>query len=125
MTTVDINTLAAAIGRYLRMNRAAVMREDRIHDAIAAAFGELGIEAHPEYRLCAASRLDFFLPESGTAVEVKKKQVGLDVLHQIGRYFESEKVTGCILIGMRIHPKIPATFRGKPIAHVALWKYLL
>lgn len=125
MTTFDINELAAGIGRYLRTNRSAVMREDSIHDAIAAAFAELGIEAVREFRLTAASRLDFFLPEFGTAVEVKKGAVALPVLHQIGRYFESPRVTGCILIAMRIHPKVPQAFAGKPIAHVPLWKYLL
>jgi hypothetical protein len=125
MTAVDINSLATAIGRFLRMNRSSVMREERIHDGIAAALSEIGVDAEREYRLTTASRLDFFIPDLGTAIEVKKGPVALPVLHQIGRYFESPRVTGCILIAMRIHPKIPATFAGKPLAQVSLWKYLL
>lgn len=125
MTAVEINDLATGIGRYLRTNRSSVMREERIHDGIAAALAELGFDAEREHRLNDQSRLDFFLPDSGTAIEVKKTPVALPVLHQIGRYFESPRVTGCILIATRIHTKVPQSFAGKPIAHVSLWKYLL
>ena len=122
---IELNELAAGIGRYLRMNRSVIMREDRIHDGIASALDDLGFEADREYRLSEQSRLDFFLPDTGTAIEVKKGAVALPVLHQVGRYFESPRVTGCILVAMRIHPKVPTSFAGKPIAQVPLWKYLL
>jgi hypothetical protein len=125
VTTLDINELAFGIGRYLRTNRSAIMREDRIHDGIAAALAELGCHAEREFRLNDQSRLDFFLPESGAAIEVKKGPVALPVVAQIGRYFGSPRVTGCVLIAMRIHPKVPREFAGKPVAHVPLWKYLL
>jgi hypothetical protein len=125
MNARDIDSLSAAIGRHLRANRSAVMQEKGVHNAIAAAFAEIGMKVEREYRLTPESRLDFFLSDCGTAVEVKKGNAGLPVVSQIGRYFESEKVTGCILVAMRIDPAVPKTFRGKPIAHLPLWKFLL
>jgi hypothetical protein len=124
-TSFNLASLSQAIGKQLRLHRAAVMREERIHDSIAQAFAELGIQVEREYRLTKSSRLDFFVPDSGTVVEVKKGNIGVDVLHQVGRYFESPEVTGCILIGMRFDARMPSKFAGKPIAAIALWKYLL
>ncbi len=125
MSKFDINALTAAIGRHLRAHRASVMREGAIHDAIAAAFSELGIKVEREYRLTPKDRLDFFIPDEGIVVEVKKATVGLTALSQVAGYFESEKVTRCILIGMRIDPKIPSVFQGKAIDTIPLWKFLL
>lgn len=121
----DHATLSSAIGRHIRRCRAVVMREHAIHDAVAASLAELNIAAEREHRLTPQSRLDFFLTASGTAIEVKKGNASLPVVAQIGRYFESPEVTGCILIAMRIDPSVPATFQGKPIAKLPLWKFLL
>lgn len=125
MNAFDVEKLSSAIGRHLRGARSAVMQETRIHDAIAAALAELGITSEREFRLTAASRLDFWLPTHRLTIEVKKGAASLPVLRQIGRYFESAEVAGCILVAMRINPRVPASFNGKPIAHLPLWKYLL
>jgi hypothetical protein len=125
MKTIDINALSEEIGRYLRLNRTAVMQESTIHDGIALALADLGIEFEREHRLDAHARLDFWLPEHRHCIEVKKNNVGVPVLTQLGRYFSHAKVEGCILIAMKIHPKVPTVFSGKPIAHLSLWKYLL
>lgn len=124
-TAVDVaSAVVAPLGRYLRVNRSAGMREQSIHDGIAAAFGEIGIEAVREYRLTEASRLDFWLPELGFAVEVKKGAAKLACLRQVGRYLEHPKVQGCLVIATRCH-KLPTEFLGKPILTVELWRMLL
>lgn len=125
MNTIDIAALTAEIGAFLRRNRTAVMQEMTIHDGIGLALADLGIEFEREHRLDAHARLDFWLPEHRHCIEVKKNNVGVNVLPQIGRYFEHAKVEGCILIAMKIMPKVPTVFAGKPITHLSLWRHLL
>jgi signal recognition particle subunit SEC65 len=120
----EIAAIAAAIGRELRKNRAAIMQEPRIHDGIAVALGDLGIECEREFRLDERSRLDFWLPEEGFAVEVKKGTAKLPCLRQVGRYLEHSRVKGCIIVAMRCQ-KLPDQFRGKPLAKIELWRELL
>lgn len=115
--------LSEALGRYMRENRAAILREQMIQDGIAVAFGELGIEADREFRLTDKDRLDF-LTAGGIAVEVKKGTAKLPCLRQVGRYLRHPRVKGCIIVAMRCH-KIPETFLGKPIATIELWRMLM
>jgi hypothetical protein len=100
------------------------MTEVGIHDVIAHALNEAGIAHEREYRLTASDRPDFFLVESGFAIEVKKEAMCQGDLRQIGRYLEHPDCNGCIAIGLRISG-IPSEFVGKPIHQIALWKLLL
>lgn len=125
MTAVEFDSLIESLTRYLAHNRSSVMREERIHDGIATGLSELGVEFEREYRLTPKSRLDFFLPETGTAVEVKRGNAKYDSLRQVGRYLEHLKITGCLMIAMRIDRRIPPVFQKKPIAKLELWRILL
>ena len=59
----DINALSAAIGRHLRARRSAVMRETAVHEAIAAAFSEIGVRAEAEFRHVRCPKIsDIFAP---------------------------------------------------------------
>jgi hypothetical protein len=125
MTSTALNDLSNQIGKQLVRLRLSVNREFRIHDAIAEALDSLGIEFEREHRLTGASRIDFFLPNEAIGIEVKRQSAGVNVVPQIGRYLEQSSLHGLILVANRIHPKIPAQLRGKPISHLALWRYHL
>lgn len=72
MIARDIEKLTQLIGQKLRGHRSAVMRETLIHDSIAAALADLHVTAEREFRLTKQSRLDFWLPTTSYAIEVKK-----------------------------------------------------
>jgi hypothetical protein len=109
----------------LRARRTLIMDELRLHDAIETILTDTGFEFHREYPLGRHYRLDFWLPQLSTAIEVKRGKAGVQHLPQIGAYLDYDQVQGCVLIALRIDPKVPDTFRGKPITKLELWRYLL
>lgn len=117
--------VAINIGKNLRAHGALLMQELRMHDGIEAALVDAGLVFEREFKLGPRDRLDFWLPNEGLVVEVKKGLLNLGDLRQVGRYFEDGRVTGGVLIAMRFSNQIPATFSGKPLEQVALWRYLL
>lgn len=116
--------LAKAIGNNLRAHRSLLMHETRLHDVIAAALTDAGIFYDQEYRLSAADRADFYIPAQSIVIEIKKGNAGLSDLPQIGRYLKHDCVHSVLVIAMRI-TELPDQFQGKPVEHLALWKYLL
>jgi len=101
------------------------MQELCIHDAIEGALLDVGIECVREYVIAPGSRLDFWLPATRTAVEVKKRRAGLGDLQQVARYLDLPVVDSGVLIAMRIAEDVPTVLRGKPLGRVEFWKYLL
>ena len=125
ITTVATNDLARLLSGHLRAHKSALMQETNLHEAIALTLSDAQIRFTREYQLSRADRLDFWLPESRTAVEVKKRTASLNDLRQIARYLEHEQVAAVIVIALRISPEIPDEFLGKPIAKIELWRFLL
>lgn len=125
MTTPDTAELAKRIATHLRAHRSALMQESKIHDAIAAALTGAGLNFEREHSLSPKDRLDFWLPDFATALEVKKSSAGLADLEQIGRYLAHDAVAAVVIIALRIAPEIPSTFRGKPVVKIELWRHLL
>lgn len=125
MTKDEVRELASRIGKHLRAHKSALMQETKIHDAIAAALTDAALVFEREHVLTPRDRLDFWLPDTSVAIEVKKEAAGLAGLHQLGRYLEHPNIAAVILIAMRISPEMPATFRGKPLVKLELWRHLL
>lgn len=79
-----------------------------------------GISCEHEYRLLPRCRIDIFCPESGTGIELKRgKPDRTTLLKQLGRYAESEQITGIILIAER-SVDLPRTIHGKPLRLLCL-----
>lgn len=124
MVVFDSTELTRALSRQLRGRRSGLAQETGLHDAVAAALSELGIAYERELRLSGRDRLDFFLLESGMAIEVKKHTAGAAELRQIIRYLQSERVSSCMLIALRCNG-IPASLLNKPIHTIELWRLLM
>lgn len=122
---MNVGDLAARVSAHLRAHRSLLMRESGIHDAIAAALFDADLLFDRELRLSGRDRVDFFLRESRTAIEVKKGAAGLQVFRQVARYLSHQRVSACIVIAPRITPVLPSEAMGKPIARVELWRYML
>lgn len=123
-TVIDIKSLAAAIGAQLAKHRSALVQETRLHEVISEALTSAGFAHQREVRLAPTERLDFLLTETGVAIEVKKDKATMDAWRQVARYLAHDCVSSCIVIAPRVN--VPAdTLQGKPVAAIALWKFLL
>ncbi len=83
---------------------------------VAAALEAEGIEFVREHRLGPHDRPDFWLPESGTALEVKVAGSLMDVTRQAQRYAEHEEVKDVLIVTTRsVHLGVAVTLAGKPV----------
>ena len=75
-----------------------------------------GVSFEREKRLGAAGRVDFYLPRSGLAIELKdaRSHSKREVFRQCERYCLEESVSGLILATGRMQG-LPATIHGKPV----------
>lgn len=122
-STLDIAALSRGIATHLRQHRSALAQEAKLTAAVASALTTMGITYTAEHRLTPKLRLDYMLP-GGVFIELKKGNAGLPVLRQVGQYLEHPDTNGCILIALKC-TDIPATFCGKPIEKIELWRMLL
>lgn len=122
-TAKMVEELKRELGVSLRANRTAVAQESRLHQLIADALTKLGYSFTREHHLGGQDRLDFFV-ENHACIEVKKGAGGQETLRQIGRYLDHPEVKVAIGIAMR-WDNAPATFRGKPVHTIELWRLVL
>jgi hypothetical protein len=89
-----------------------VMDEFKLQEAVKKVLDEARIVYSKEYRLGPRNRVDF-LTTNGIAIEVKKgKPYSEQVVKQLTRYSEFEKVTGIILV-IEKSMRIPHEINGK------------
>ena len=124
MSTLTPSIIEQIAGK-IREHRSHLMDELRIHDAVEGVLQSTGIEYVREHPLSGRLRLDFWLPHSSTAIEVKRGNFRSAYLHQIARYLDESSVQAIILIALRIDHDIPTVLREKPVHHLELWRYLL
>lgn len=124
IAVADLSILSATISRELRRHRSALAQEDMLQDTIAAALTDAGLAFEREVVLGPGERLDFLLTETSTALEIKKLPATHDTWRQVARYLAHDRVTSCIVIAPRVDVPAPS-LAGKPIAALALWKFLL
>lgn len=98
--------------------------EAQLHKAIADLLEDERIGFIREYPLSATDRLDFWLPESGVAIEVKVRESMAVAMRQVERYLRDDRVRGLILAASRAWARQPAppdpTLQGKPFDTVFL-----
>lgn len=91
-------------------------REKPLQAAIAKVLTEHEVEFRREFILDAAGTLDFFLPPSGLAIEVKVGGSLAEVTRQVSGYLRTEAVAGLLLVTTRDrHRVLPTTLHGKPL----------
>ena len=95
-------------------------QETQIHSIIAESLVNNGIEFQHEYRLSSDSRIDFLFGNIG--IEVKKSTVkDKDLLKQLKKYSESDKVSKIILVTTK-SVNIPSFINNKQIYIVNLYR---
>src|SRR5690349_10516311 len=112
-----IGTLKSIFSRV----RLPMNAEREFQDAVSRLIASEGITHQREYWGTRRDRLDFFLPVSGVALELKVWSSEAALLRQLKRYADLPEVTAVVLISRRPW-KLPETLSGKPIAMIALWK---
>lgn len=102
----------------------AARGEKDLQDRIEQILRNAGIDYDREHRLDAHNIPDFYLPETGMAVEVKVKGSPASHIRQLHRYAQFEEVNSLLLVTFRPGP-YPESLKGKPVIVIALWKHLL
>jgi hypothetical protein len=102
-----------ALRSHLSQFRFFYSCELEIQVAIGQLLQTAGIPAQREFRLSEKDRLDFFI--DGLVIEVKIGGSAADVMRQVARYAEHEKVQGVLLVTTKARHTLPDTFNGKPL----------
>ncbi|WP_315373107.1 hypothetical protein [Paenibacillus xylanexedens] len=98
-----------------------ILDEYKLHKMIAGVLEEEGISYLHEVTLASRNRIDF-IAGNGIGIEAKKgKPNERQVLKQLERYAEFEKVKGLILVIER-YMDLPETINGKPVVSIGLRK---
>lgn len=109
---MDIDDITEALrGFRLRFGTEAILQSD-VWEALRAS----NIGASPEFRLCAADRVDFFVDGARIGIECKVDGGLPAVTQQLLRYAAHDAVDGLILVTRRnTHCALPATLNEKPL----------
>lgn len=139
-----IDTVADLVQRY----RFRAADEAQLHQGLQQVFEKHGITAVHEHTLplpahqdpiptliydgdtmvertheipAGPGRVDFWLPESGVAIEVKVGGGSMDLARQIQRYAHADGVHGILVITTRVwHAALPPTLNKRPVRVVVL-----
>lgn len=96
------------------------VEEQVIHDELKDLFDSEKVEHKYEYLLGKGSRVDFFIPEEGLGLEVKKgKPNNRSLLKQVERYASFEEVKKILVVTER-SVKLPSKVNGKECEVVTL-----
>ncbi|WP_196606551.1 hypothetical protein [Pectinatus frisingensis] len=99
----------------------AVTEEIELQNIIAQILSDNSIPFAKEYRLGPRNRIDFFIPDIGIGIEVKKgKPHYRQVYQQLCRYCNFDNLTGIILVVERNLTGIPAEINNKPCVVIGL-----
>ena len=92
--------------------------EEMLHERVALALGEAGIQAMHEVRLAPRCRIDFMA--DGIGIEIKKKRPRrAELLAQLARYAACTQVRSLVVVAPR-GVNLPRTIGGKPVTMLAL-----
>lgn len=115
MGYVDSDRIIAALNS---VRVPAMPGEYDLHDMIATALLEAGLEFEHEYKLAPRCRLDFMC--SSVAIEVKKgRPKSAELIKQLTRYMEHDEVSEMVVV-MQKRVWLPDTICGKRVRLVAL-----
>ncbi len=117
MLIAEIERVAAA----LRSCTFSAHDERTLHEGVKTVLAAAGVAYEHERTISPTSRLDFWLPVSGAAIEVKVQGDPGNVLRQLTRYCGHDVVTGLLLVTTSAKlARVPATLCGKPVRAVRL-----
>lgn len=91
--------------------------EKRLQSEILKSLQGAGFDVEPEVSLNKTDRIDFMIGEIG--IEVKIKGSSVQVLKQVERYCESDRVKIIVLLTSRAHG-FPSEINGKPVRLIRL-----
>lgn len=97
----------------LRSSKLDITNEKRLQNEIMQLFEKYGVPIIKEYRL-ENGIIDFFLPDSSTGVEVKIKGRPVDILRQLQKYAEDDKIKVLVLVTSKSFA-MPTNIIGKPL----------
>jgi hypothetical protein len=108
--------------RNLSAYRYTVGAESSFHAGVELVLQECTVSYIHEFDLGRAfGRIDFYLPDSGTGLELKIKGSPSDVARQLYRYCLSPNIASLILLTPRHRlARMPETMNGKPLLSVSL-----
>lgn len=108
--------MLAELTQILSGYRFRTASEAQLHAGIAAALTAAGIGFEHEKVLASGGRLDFFLPDSALAIEVKIGGSLAEALLQVNRYLKAPEVAGVLVAATRTWARgeLPCV-QGKPV----------
>lgn len=106
---------------YLLSQNLRPRAEVDLQDTVALGLRFLGIEHERELPMGPGCRPDFFLPQTGWALEVKLRFPRGPTLRQIARYLEQDRILGVALICQR-PVSFPLGGHAKPVLELPVWK---
>lgn len=108
----------------LRAYRIPFGVETATQDAIAELFDRHGVAYRREYDLGPAhGRIDFYLTDERTGIEVKTQGSPSAVAEQLMRYATAEPIARLVLVTGRVRlGQLPSVLHGKPLDVVSLWR---
>lgn len=100
----------------------AHLDEVSLQDRIAQSLTEAGLKFEREYILSPRERVDFYIPELLTGIEVKVAGSADSLNRQLGRYAASDKIERLIAVTTkRTHAALlPRRIGGKPFEVVII-----
>lgn len=117
--------LARAVAGRIRINVGlAFIGESELHAAVAKALGASPYTFIPEVVLSPEDRIDF-LVAGCVGVECKVGGSPAEVLAQLHRYAQHERISALVLVTARLrHRSVPAELNGKPVVFLPLLRGL-
>ena len=115
----DQQAAISRIGEALARTRIDLSSEKAAQAAIAEMLAGAGLAAEREFILAPGERPDFFLPESGLAIEVKIRAPKMAIFRQLRRYAAHDRVRGLLLLS-NTAMGLPAEIDGKPACILSL-----
>jgi hypothetical protein len=118
---------AEQIAMRLRSFRMRTGQESDFQHDVATILARDGCVFEREYDLGPGrGRIDFYLPEIRTGLELKVKGTLADVARQLQRYATSREIEALVLVTGRTRlAAMPETLGGKPVHLVSIWSALL
>lgn len=110
---------ATALLWHLRRFRYNLADEDSIQIGVDEALRLGDYEFEREARLSPTERVDFLV--GGVAIEVKRRGTSQDLLRQLSRYAQHDRVRELLVVTARAQASdLPDTIGGKPIQCLVL-----